>query len=64
MYSIVTTLVRFESSCFMCPCITILTDVGDIGNIETAVSFLSNGTPHMWMSFLVIIIACNLNFQT
>ena len=26
---------------------------GEISDIETTVTFLSNGTPHLWMSFLV-----------
>ena len=28
----------------------------EIGDIETTVTFLSNGTPHLWMSFSVILI--------
>lgn len=35
-----------------------LAEVGEIGNIETTINFLSNGTPHFWMSFLV-----NLKFS-
>lgn len=29
--------------------------VGEIGDIETLVTFHSNGTPHFWMSFFVNI---------
>ncbi len=29
----------------------------EIGDIETTVTFLSNGTPHLWMSFLVITLS-------
>ena len=32
------------------PCYTV---PGEIGDIETAVTFLSDGTPHLWMSFSV-----------
>ena len=28
----------------------------EIGDVETTVTFLSNGTPHLWMSLLVILI--------
>ena len=29
------------------------TDLVDIGNIETTVTFPSDATPHFWMSFIV-----------
>ena len=33
-----------------------LTIVGEIGDIERVVTFLSDGTPHVWISFLVCTI--------
>ena len=36
-----------------CKSESIISVLGEIGDIETAVTFRSNGTPHFWMSFYV-----------